>query len=168
MKVLSPTSVSPPVVVVLQLLSCVRLCNPMDSSMPVFPVLHASQSLLKLMSIESVMPSSQLVLSHPLLLLPSIFPSIRIFSNELALCIRWPKYWSLSIKLPMNIQGWLPLGLTSLISLQSKGLSGVYPRTAIWRHQFFSSQLFLLFSSHIHTWLLEEPQPWLDRPLLAK
>ena len=67
----------------------------MDCSTPVLPITN-SQSLLKLMSIESVMPSNHLILSHPLVLLPSIFPIIRIFSNELALCIRWPKYWSFS------------------------------------------------------------------------
>ena len=81
-----------------------------------------SWSLLKLMSIESVMPSNHLVLCCPLLLLPSIFPSIRVFSNELALHIRWPEYWSFSFSIsPSNdIQGWFPLGLTGLISLQSR------------------------------------------------
>ena len=90
-----------------------------------------SQSLLKLMSIESVRPSNHLILCCPLLLLPSIFPSIRVFSNELALHIRWPKYWSFnfSISPPMNIQGWFPLGLTSLISVQPKGLSWVFSNT---------------------------------------
>ena len=69
-----------------------------------------SQSLLKLMSIESVMPSKHLILCHPLLPQPSIFPSIRVFSNESVLCIRWPKYWSFSSAsvLPMNIQDWFP------------------------------------------------------------
>ena len=83
-----------------------------------------SLSLLKLMSIESVMPFNNLILCCPLLLLPSIFSIIRIFSSELALCIKWPKYWSFSfsIILPMSIQCWFPLGLTGLISLQSKGL----------------------------------------------
>ena len=83
-----------------------------------------SRSLLKLMSTESVMPSNPLILCCPLLLLPSIFPHIRVFSNESILCIRWPKYWNFSLAtvLPMNIQGWFPLGLTGLISLQSKGL----------------------------------------------
>ena len=79
--------------------SCLTLCNPMDCSMPGFPVLPISQSLLRLTSIELVMPSSQLILSHPLLLLLLIFPSIRVFSNESALCIRWPKYWSLSFSI---------------------------------------------------------------------
>ena len=74
--------------------SCPTLCNLMDCSTPSFPVHHNSWSLPKLMSIESVMPSNHLILCHPLLLLPSIFPSIRVFSNELVLCIRWSKYWS--------------------------------------------------------------------------
>ena len=76
-----------------------------------------SQSLLKFMSIESVMPTNHLILCHLLLLLPSIFLSIRVFSNESALSIRWPKYWasgSASV-LPMNIHDWFPLGLTGLI-----------------------------------------------------
>ena len=77
--------------------SCPTLCDPMDCSTPGFPVLTISQSLLKLMSIESVMPSIHLFLYCPLLLQPSIFPSIRVFSNEWALLIRWPKYWSFSI-----------------------------------------------------------------------
>ena len=67
-----------------------------------------SQSLLKLMSIESVMPSNSLILCHPLLLLPSIFPSIRVFSNESVLCIRWPNYWSFSFSInPSNEYSWL-------------------------------------------------------------
>ena len=80
-----------------------------------------SWSLLKLMSIELVMPSDHLILCHPLLLLPSIFPSITVFSNESALHIRWPKYWSFTSAsvLPMNIQDWSPLGWTGWISLQS-------------------------------------------------
>ena len=68
----------------------------MDCSMPGLPVHHQLPSLRKLMSTESVMPSNYLILCRPLLLLPSIFPIIRIFSNESALCIRWPKYWSFS------------------------------------------------------------------------
>ena len=75
----------------------------MDCSTPGFPVHHHSQSLLKLLSIESVMPSNHLILSRPLLLLPSIFPSTRVFSNESALHIRWPKYWSFSFSIsPSN------------------------------------------------------------------
>ena len=83
--------------------SCLTLCDPMDHSTPVLPVHHHSQSLPKLMSIESVMPSNHLILCSPLLLLPSIFPSIRIFSNESALHIRWPNYWSFSFSIsPSN------------------------------------------------------------------
>ena len=71
--------------------------------MPGFPVLHYLQSLFRLMSIESVMPSNHLVLCHPLLLLPSVFPSTRVFSNESALHITWPKYWSFSFSIgPSN------------------------------------------------------------------
>ena len=80
---------------------CPTLFDPMNCSTPGLPVHHNSQSLLKLMSIESVLPSNNLILCHPLLLQPSIFPSIRIFSNESVLCIRWPKYWSFSIS-PSN------------------------------------------------------------------
>ena len=88
-----------------------------------------SWSLLKLSSIGSVMPSKHLILCHPLLLPPSIFPSIWVFSNESFLCIRWPKYWSFSISLPMNVQDWFLLGWTGWISLQSKGLSRVFSNT---------------------------------------
>ena len=117
------------------------------------------QSLPKPISIESMMSSSHLILCHPLLLLPSTFPSIGVFSNESALYIRWWKYWSFSfsIVLPMNIQDWFPLGWTGLISLQAKGLSRVFSNTTVQKHQFFSAQLSLQSNSHIHTWLLEKP-----------
>ena len=81
--------------------SCPTLYDPMDCSMPGFLSITNSQSLLKLMSTESVMPSNHLILCRPLLLLSSIFPSIRVFSNESVLCITWPKYWSFSIS-PSN------------------------------------------------------------------
>ena len=74
----------------------------MDCSPPGFPVLHHVQSLLRLMSVQSMMPSKHLILSHPLLILPLIFPSIRAFSNELALCIRWLKYWSFSFSFSIS------------------------------------------------------------------
>ena len=86
---------------------------------------NISQCLLKLMSIESMMPSNDRILCHPLNFLPSIFPSIRIFSNELALRIRWPKNGASASILPVNIEGWFSLGLTGLISLYSKGLSSL-------------------------------------------
>ena len=115
------------------------------------------QSLLKFMSIESVMPSTHL-LRCPLLLLPSVFPSIRVFSSESALCISWLKYGVLTSPsvLPMNIRDWFPLGWTGWISLQSKRLSRVFSSSTVQRHEFFGTQPFSLFSSHIHTWLLEK------------
>ena len=79
--------------------SCPILCDPMNRSMPGLPVHHQLWSLFKLMSIKSVMPSNHLILCHPLLLQPSIIPSIRVFSNESALCLRWPKYWSFSFNI---------------------------------------------------------------------
>ena len=82
---------------------CPTLCNLMDCSMLGFPVFTVSRSLFKLMSIESVMPSNHFILCHPLLLLLSIFPSIRVFSNESVLHIKWPKYWSFSFSIcPSN------------------------------------------------------------------
>ena len=79
--------------------SCLTLCHPMDCSTPGFPVLHHLLELLKLMSIESVMPSNHLIFCCPFLLLSSVFPSIRVFSNESALYLRWPKYWSFSFNI---------------------------------------------------------------------
>ena len=118
-----------------------------------------SRSSLKLMFIQSVMPSSHLILCHPLLLLPPIPPSIRVFSNESTLCMRWLKYWSFSfsIILPMNTQDWSPLGWTGWISLQSKGLSRVFSKTTVQKRQFFSAQLSWQSNSHIHTWPQEKP-----------
>ena len=112
-----------------------------------------SQSLLVLMSIELVMPSNHLRHCHPLFLWPPVFPSIRVFSNELVLHIRWPKYWSFSfsISLSNEYSGLIPLGLTGLISLQSKGLSRVFSNTTVQKNQFFSAQLSSQSTSHIHT-----------------
>ena len=127
---------------------CPTLCNPMNCSTPGFPVFTISWSLLKLTFTELVIPSNHLILCYPLLLPPSIFPSISVFSSESALCIRWPKYWSFSLSvLPMSTQGWFPLGLTGLIFLQSKGLSRVFSRTTVQRHQFLGAQPFLSSSS---------------------
>ena len=139
--------------------SCLTLCDPMDSSTPGFPVLHY---LPEFAQIHVHWVSDAIQPSHPLLP-PSppafIFPNIRVFSNELALHIRQPKYWSFSLAsvLPMNIQGWFPLELTGLISLQSKELSRVFSSTIILKHQFFGTQPSLWSNSHIHTWLLEKP-----------
>ena len=95
-----------------------------------------SQILLRLLSIELVMPSNHLILCCPLLLLSSIFSSIRVFSNELALRIRWPKYcsFSFSVSPSVSVQGWFSLGLTGLISSLSKRLSRVFSSTIVWRH----------------------------------
>ena len=119
-----------------------------------------SRSLLKLMSIESVMPSNHLILCHPLLLVPSILCSIRGFSNELVLWIRWPKCWSFSFSisrfneysglvsfridwLDLWLDLWFPLGWTGWISLQSKGHSRVFSNTTVEKHKFSSAQLSL-------------------------
>ena len=99
-------------------------------------------SLLKLTSIESVMPSNHLIFCHPLLLPPSIFPRIRAFSNESVLPIRWPWYWSFSFSNSTSNEysGLISLGWTDWISLLSKGLSSVFSNTTVQKHQFFSAQ----------------------------
>ena len=118
-----------------------------------------SQSSLRLMSIESEMPSSYLILCRPLLLLPPIPPSIRVFSNESTLHMRWPKYWSFSFSIIPSKEhpGQSPLEWTGWISLQSKGLSRVFSNTTVEKHQFFSAQLSSQSNSHIHTWPQEKP-----------
>ena len=115
-------------------------------------------SLLKLTSIESVMPSNHLIFCHPLLLPPSIFPRIRAFSNESVLPIRWPWYWSFSFSNSTSNEysGLISLGWTDWISLQSKGLSRVFSNTTVQKHQFFGAELSLESNSHIHTYLLEK------------
>ena len=110
------------------------------------------------------------ILSCRPLLLPSIFPSIRVFSIESVLCIKWPKYWSFLFSItPSNEHsGLISLGWTGWISLQPKGLSRVFSNTTVQKHQFFSAQLSLWSNSHIHTVLLEKPWLWLCGPLSAK
>ena len=112
-----------------------------------------SQSLLKLLSIELVRPSNFLILYRPLLFLPSIFSSIRVFSNDLFFASgRQSIGVSASTSVfPMNIQDSFPLGSTGLISLQSKGLSRVFSNTTVQKHQFFDDQVSLQSNSHIHT-----------------
>ena len=142
-----------------QLLSCVQLfATPWTAGCQASLSITNARSLPKLMSIESVMPSNHLILCRPLLLLPSIFPSIRVFSKESALCIRWPKYWSFSSNIsPANEHSglisfrmdWLDLlavqgTLKSLLQHHSSKAS------VLWHS---SSQS----NSHIHTWLLEKP-----------
>ena len=110
------------------------------------------QSLLKFMPVELVMLFNHLTLCHPLLLLPSIFPSIRVFSNESTLHIKCQSIGAsaLASVLPMNIQGWFPLGLTGLIYLLSKGLSKVFSNTTIRKHKFFGAQPALVQLSHLY------------------
>ena len=133
--------------------SCATLCDPMDCSMPGFPVLHY---LLELDQAHvhwfGVMPSNHLVLCHPLILLSSVFPSIRVFSNESALPIRWPNYWSFSFS-PSNEYSGLLSFRTDWFDLLALWL---YSSTTIWKHYFFGTQS-LWFNFHIHIWLLEKP-----------
>ena len=119
-----------------------------------------SKSSLRLTSIESVMPSSHLILCHPLFLLLPIPPSIRVFSNESTLRMRWPKYWSFSFSIipSKEIQGLISFRMDWLdLSLQSKGLSRVFSNTTVQKHQFFGAQPSSQSNSHIHTWPLEKP-----------
>ena len=120
-----------------------------------------SQSLLKLMSthVESVMPSNHLILCCPLLLLLSIFPSIRVSSNELAKAtsIKWLKNWSFSFRSSNEYSGLISFRLIGLISLLSKGFSRVFSNTTVQKDYFFGAQASLWSKSHICTWLLEKP-----------
>ena len=129
-----------------QLLSCVRFfVTPWTAACQASLSKTNSQSLLKFMFIESVMPSNHLILCHPLLLLNSIFPSIRVFSKESVLRIRWPKYWSFSFSISSSNEhpGLISFRMDWLISLQSRGLSRVFSNTTVQKHQFFSTQLSL-------------------------
>ena len=149
--------------------SCLTRCDPRDGSPPGSPIpgilqaslsITNSQSLLKLLSIKSVIPSNHLILCHPFLLLPSwSFPSsgsfpISQFFESGGQSIGASDLVSV---LSMNIQDWFPLGLTGLISLPSKGHSRVFSNTTVQKHQFFGAQPSLWPYSHIHTWLLDEP-----------
>ena len=143
-----------------QLLSCVWLfVTPWTTACQASLSITNSWSLLKFMSTESVMPSKHLIFCRPLLLLPSIFPSITVFSNESVLHVNGQRTGvsALASVLPMNIQDWFPSGWTGWISSLSKGLSRVFSNITVQKHQFFDTQLSLWFNSHIHTWLLEKP-----------
>ena len=130
---------------VVQLLSRVWLSETPWTAAHQTSLSFTAWSLLKCMSIESVMPSTHLILVHPLLLLPSIFPSIRVFSNESAPHIRWPKYWSFGFNISPSDEhlGLISFRWTSWISLLSKGLSRVFSNTTVQKHQFFGAQLSL-------------------------
>ena len=126
-----------------QSLSCVQLfATPWTAAHASLSITN-SQSLLKLMSIELVMPSSHLILCRPLLLFPSIFPSIRVFSNESVLRIRWSNYWSFSFNIsPSNEHsGLISFRMDWLDLLEVQGTLRVFSNTTVQKHQFFGAQL---------------------------
>ena len=127
--------------------SCPTLCDPMNCARQASLSITNSRSSLKLMPIESVMPSSHLILCRPLLL-PTTPSSLRVFTNESTLRMRWPKYWSYSFSI---IPSRSPLEWTGWISLQSKGLSRVFSNTTVQKHQLFGTQLSSQSNLHIHT-----------------
>ena len=154
-----------------QLLSHVQLfVTPWTAACQASLSFTISQSSLKLKSIESVMPStiSSSVVPFSSCLQSSPASGSFLMSQLFTSGGQSTGATTSASVLPMNIQDWFSLGLTGLISLQSKGLSRVFSNTTVQKHQFFDAQLSLWSSSHIHTWLLEKPQLWLDRPLLAK
>ena len=150
----------------------------MHCSIPGLPVHH---QLLEITQTHVHWVGDAIQPPHPLSSPSPIFPSMRVFSNESVPCIRWLKYWSLSFSIsPSNeylmlqfqlqhqsFQDWFPLGWTGLIFSQSKGLSRVFSKTIVQKHQFFSSQLSLWSNSHIHIWLLEKPYLWPSSSLLS-
>ena len=138
----------------------------MDHSMPVFPVHHHSRSLFKLTSIESVMPSNHLILCRPLLLLPSIFPSIRVFSNESAFCTRWPKYWSFSFSISSSNEHPGPISFRidwlDLLAVQGTLKSFLQHHSSkasvLWCSAFFTAELCSVVSDSL--WPLGLYSPW--------
>ena len=145
----------------IQSLSCVRLfVTPWTAACQASLSITSSPSLLKLMSIESVMPSNHLILCHPLLLMPSIFPIIRVFSSESVLRIRWPKYWSFSFSISPSSEysGLISFRMDWLALLTVQGLSRVFSSTTVHKHQFFGAQVSLWSNNHILS-LLHLPNP---------
>ena len=135
-----------------QLLSRVRLfATPWTAARQASLSTTNSRSLLTLMSIESVMPSNHLILCHPLLLLPSIFPSIRVFSSESVLCIRWLKYWSFSISPSNEYSVLISFRIDWLDLLAVKGTLESLLQHHSSKHQFFGAELSLWSNSHNHT-----------------
>ena len=137
-----------------QLLSCVRLfVTPWTAARQASLSITNSQSLLKLMSIESVMPSNHLILCYPLLLPPSIFPSIRVFSNESVLHIRWPKYWGFSFSIsPSNeYSGLISFSMDWSDLLAVQGTLKSLLNSTVQKHQFFCAQLSSQSNFYIHT-----------------
>ena len=151
-----------------QSLSCVLLfATPWTPAHQASLSITNSWSLFRFMSIESVMPSNQLILCHPLLLLSSIFPSIRVFSNESALRIRWPKYWSFSFNIsPSNDHpGLISFRMDWLDLLVVQGtLSRVFSNTTVQKHQFFSTQVALQKAITPHSSTLAWKIPWMEKP----
>ena len=142
---------------VVQLLSHVWLfATPWTATHQACLSITISQTLLKLMSIESMMPSNHLIFCHPLLPLPSIFPRSFPMSQLFASGSQSTGESASASVLLMNIQSWLPLGLTGLTSLQSKRLSRIFSNTTVQNHQFFSTHPSLWSNSQVHTWLLEK------------
>ena len=130
--------------------SCLTLCDPMDCSAPGFPVHHQPLELAQTPVHRVSDAINHLILYCPLLLLPSVLFSIRVFSSESALRSRWPKYWSSTSVLPMNIQDWFPLGWTGWICLQSKGLSGIFSNTTVSKASILRHFLYNLTLTSIH------------------
>ena len=133
---------------------CPTLCNPMDCSKPGYLSITNSQNSLKLISVESVMPSNHFILCRPLLLPPSVFPSIRVYFSESVLHVRWPKYWSFSFSIsPTNeYSGLIFFRMDWLDLLVVQGTLKSLLLHPVQNRQFFSAQLFFLQSnSHIHT-----------------
>ena len=135
---------------------CPALGDPMDWSIPGFPVLHYLPGFPQT-HVHCVSDAIHLILCRTLPFLPSIFPNIRVFPNESVLCIRWPKYWSFNFSIsPSNEYSELISFRIDRFDLLLKGLSRVFSSTTIQEHQFFGAWPFLWSHSHIHTWLLEE------------
>ena len=140
--------------------SCLTLCDPKGCSMPGLPVHHQLPSLLRLMSTGSLMPSNHLILCRSLLLLPSIFPSIRVFSNNSALYIRWPKDWSFSTSPCSDYSGLIFFSIAwfDLLAVQGTPKTPrVFSSTTVQKYQFFGAQSSLWSNCHIRTRLLEKP-----------
>ena len=133
--------------------SCLTRCDPMNHSTPGLLSITNSRSSLRLTSIEKVMPSRHLILGRPLLLQPPIPPSIRVFSNESALRMRWPKYWSFSFSIIPSKEhpGLVYFRMDWLDLLAVQGTSRVFSNTTVQKHQFFGAQLSSQSNSHIHT-----------------
>ena len=155
-------------VIVVQSLSCVGLFEtPWTAAHQASLSFTIFQTLLKLMSIESAMPSNHLILCHSFFSCPQFSPASGCFPMSWLFASGGQSIRASASVIPLNIQGWFPLWLTGFVSLLSKGLSEVFFSTTIRKYQFFSTQPSLWSNSYICTWLLEKPQLWLDGPLSA-